>query len=65
MRLYKVGAILTAALLLPALAACGHKGNSNVTTQSAGAGQSANSGGTVIVAAGTDFTGKLQQPIGS
>lgn len=42
-----------------ALAACGH--HSNVTTQSAGAG--ASSGGTPIVAAGTDFYGRLQQPI--
>lgn len=42
-----------------ALAACGH--HSNVTTQSAGAG--ASSGGTAVVPAGTDFYGRLQQPI--
>src|SRR5579862_375514 len=42
-----------------ALAACGH--HSNVTTQSAGAG--ASSGGATLVAAGTDFYGRLQQPI--
>lgn len=42
-----------------ALAACGH--HSNVTTQSAGAG--ASSGGTTVVPAGTDFYGRLQQPI--
>jgi hypothetical protein len=50
---------LTAALL----AACAHHAT-NVTTQSAGAGQSA-SGGATLVAAGTDYYGKLEQPIGS
>jgi hypothetical protein len=48
---------------LSLLAACGHHAN-NVTTRSAGAGQS-QPGGTVLVAAGTDFYGKLQQPMGS
>jgi hypothetical protein len=48
--------------LVLALAACGH--HANVTTQSAGSNQSASSaGGTTLVNAGTDFYGKLQQPI--
>lgn len=44
------------------LAACAK--NAPVTTQSSGAGAT-NTGGTVAVAAGTDFYGKLQAPIGS
>ncbi len=44
-----------------ALAACGHR--SNVTTQSAGAGSSPAPGGATVVAAGTDFYGRLQQTI--
>ena len=48
---------------LMCLAGCGHHA-SNVTTQSAGAGQQP-AGGTTIVAAGTDYYGKLEQPIGS
>jgi hypothetical protein len=43
------------------LAACGHR--SNVTTRSAGASTTAAPGGVVLVAAGTDFYGKLQQQI--
>jgi hypothetical protein len=45
------------------LGGCGHHA-SNVTTQSAGAGQQV-AGGTTVVAAGTDYYGKLEQPIGS
>ncbi len=60
----KTKCVLLAAALVAALAACGHKGNQNVTTQSAGAGAS-NAGGTVLVMAGTDFSGKLAQPIGT
>jgi hypothetical protein len=52
-----------AGLILSLLAGCGHHAN-NVSTQSAGAGQAA-SGGTTIVAAGTNYYGKLEQPIGS
>lgn len=44
------------------LAACAK--NAPVTTQSSGTGAE-NTGGTVAVAAGTDFYGKLQGPIGS
>lgn len=36
-----------------------------VTTENSGAATGAPAGGTVLVAAGTDFYGKLQQPIGS
>jgi hypothetical protein len=49
-------------LIVASLAACGH--SNNVTTRSAGAGQSA-SGGTTVVAAGTEYYGKLERPIGS
>ncbi len=48
---------------LSLVAACGHHA-SDVTTRSAGAGQS-QAGGTVLIGAGTDFYGKLQQPMGS
>jgi|SRR5580700_1288319 hypothetical protein len=41
------------------LTACGHHA-SNVTTRSAGAGQTA-TGGATIVAAGTDYYGKLER----
>jgi len=50
-------------LAVALLTACSHRA-SNVTTRSAGAGQSA-PGGTTIVAIGTDYYGKLEQPIGS
>jgi hypothetical protein len=50
-------------LTLLCLGGCSHHA-SNVTTQSAGAGQQPG-GGTTIVAAGTDYYGKLEQPIGS
>jgi len=53
---------LAAFALSVVLAACAK--NAPVNTQSSGAG-SANSGGTVAVAAGTDYYGKLQAPIGS
>jgi hypothetical protein len=45
------------------LGGCSHHA-SNVTTRSAGAGEAAN-GGTTIVPAGAVFYGKLQQPIGT
>jgi hypothetical protein len=48
-------------LAIAILAACGH--SNNVTTRSAGAGQSG--GGTTVVPAGTEFYGKLERPIGS
>jgi hypothetical protein len=54
---------LLAAALAAGLAACGH--GSNVTTRSAAAPAANTSGGTVLVAAGTDYYGKLEQPIGS
>ena len=53
---------LAGCLAIAILAACGH--SNNVTTRSAGAGRSAN-GGTTVVAAGTEFYGKLERPIGS
>ena len=53
---------ITIAFALVVLAACGH--HSDVTTQSGGANTySSSSGGKMVVAAGTDFYGKLQQPI--
>jgi hypothetical protein len=45
------------------LAGCSHHA-ANVTTRSAGAGQATTSGATVV-AAGTDYYGKLDQPIGT
>ena len=53
---------LAAAAIAATLAACAK--SAPVTTQSSGADQ-ANAGGAVAVAAGTDFFGKLEQPIGS
>jgi len=50
------------AIFCIALASCGR--SSNVSTRSATQGQTA-AGGAVIAAAGTDFYGKLQQPISS
>jgi len=44
------------------LAGCSHA--NNVTSRSAGAGQ-APAGGTTIVAAGTEYFGKLEQPLGT
>jgi hypothetical protein len=44
------------------LAGCSH--HANVTSRSAGAGQTP-AGGATIVAAGTEYYGKLQQPIGT
>ncbi|HEY9179455.1 MAG TPA: hypothetical protein VIO32_01970 [Candidatus Baltobacteraceae bacterium] len=53
---------LTIAVALVVLAACGH--HSDVTTQSGGSNTySSSSGGKTVVAAGTDFYGRLQQPI--
>lgn len=46
-----------------ALVGCGR--SSNVTTTSAGGPNAPNGSGTVLVAAGTDFYGKLQQAISS
>lgn len=43
------------------LSACGHR--SDVTTRSSQANGTSTTGGTVVVASGTDFYGKLQQPI--
>ncbi|HEY8297531.1 MAG TPA: hypothetical protein VIG32_05870 [Candidatus Baltobacteraceae bacterium] len=52
------------AALASGLAGCGR--HSDVTTQSAGSNAApGTSGGPVLVAAGTDFYGKLQQPIGT
>lgn len=55
-------ALAAVGLALSLLTACGHA--NNVATRSAGAGQP-ETGGTVLIAAGTDFYGKLQQPMGS
>lgn len=49
--------------LVMLLVACGH--SSKVQTKSAGAANSVPPGAAVVVPAGTDFYGKLQQPIGS
>ena len=49
--------------LATVLGGCNHHA-SNVTTRSAGVGETAN-GGTTIVPAGSVFYGKLQQPIGT
>ncbi|HYK52555.1 MAG TPA: hypothetical protein VEV38_03410 [Candidatus Eremiobacteraceae bacterium] len=54
--------MLGVAAIAATLAACSQK--APVTTQSSGTGAT-NAGGTVAVAAGTDFYGKLQAPIGS
>jgi hypothetical protein len=54
----------SALLLALSLGACGGH-HSNVTTKSAGSNVAGVAGGTVLVAAGTDFYGKLQQPIGT
>lgn len=50
-------------LALGMLAGCSHHA-ANVTTRSAGAGQTA-TGGAIVVPAGTDYYGKLVQPIGT
>jgi len=54
--------MMIAAAIAAALTACAK--SAPVTTESRGAG-AANTGGTVAVAAGTDYYGKLQAPIGS
>lgn len=54
--------LLAALVLSASIAACAK--SAPVTTQSSGSG-AANIGGTVAVAAGTDYYGKLQAPIGS
>ena len=60
---YKRSLDLLAALTLGVVfAACGH--SNNVATRSAGAGQAA-TGGSTVVSSGTIFYGKLEQPIGS
>jgi hypothetical protein len=48
-------------LLVLALFACGH--HADVTTRSAGSNAANSTGGTPLVPAGTDYYGKLQQPI--
>jgi hypothetical protein len=55
--------LFAACLFLTVVAGCSHHA-SNVTTQSAGAGQ-APRGGNTIVAPGTEYYGKLEQPIGT
>lgn len=57
----KLGAI-SGGLVLVVLAACGR--HSDVTTRSAGASQPV-ADGVAVVAAGTEFYGKLEAPIGS
>lgn len=52
---------LVAISFVLALCACGH--HSDVTTRSAGSNGAGNGGGPTLVASGTDFYGKLQQPI--
>jgi|SRR5579884_153426 len=54
-----IGILLTCTML----AACGH--SSKVQTQSARAVNQAALGGTVVVPAGTEYYGRLQEPIGS
>lgn len=56
-------AIAAVMLLQLVLQGCGR--SSNVRTQSAGQGQPAAATGPMLIAAGTDFYGKLQQPISS
>ncbi len=58
----RIPVVAAVALTTFALIACAK--NAPVTTQSSGS-TSTMSGGTVVVAAGTDFYGKLQQPIGT
>ena len=53
----------TVAIALAAALAAGCAKSAPVTTQSSGSGGA--TGGTVVIAAGTDFYGKLQQHIGS
>ena len=54
--------LIAIAVAATMLSACGK--SSNVSTESSGTG-AAPAGGAVLVAAGTDFYGRLQQPIGS
>jgi hypothetical protein len=54
-------AFVTVITVLAALCACGR--SSNVSTQSAASGAPAASGGSVLVPAGTQFRGKLQNEI--
>lgn len=48
-------------LVVLALFACGHR--SDVTTRNSGSNAANTTGGSTIVAAGTDYYGRLQQPI--
>ncbi|MDQ6781145.1 MAG: hypothetical protein M3Z37_08375, partial [Candidatus Eremiobacteraeota bacterium] len=48
-----------------ALAGCGHSSNVNSTSAGNGAADTTAGNGPVAIAAGTDFYGKLQQPISS
>lgn len=57
----KKPAALTAALFALTLGACGH--HSDVTTRSAGANAAGSNGGTQVVAAGTQYYGKLDRAI--
>ncbi len=57
------GVLVRSCLAFILFAGCAHHA-ANVTTQSAGAGQSA-SGGATVVSAGTVYYGKLEQPIAS
>ena len=61
MRLSSTPRLATAALLALSLVACAKQ--QTVTTQSAGAGAPAPAGGKVVVAANTDFYGKLDTEI--
>jgi hypothetical protein len=55
--------IIAAMIACTVLAGCGH--SSKVQTRSAGAANQAALAGTVVIPAGTEFYGKLQEPIGS
>lgn len=63
-RFARYASVIAAVLLFQfTLTGCGR--SSNVSTRSAGQGQMNTTTGPVLVAAGTDFYGKLQQPISS
>ena len=61
MTISRIGNLVAAVACTALLAACAK--SQPVTTQSSGS--AATTGGTMLVAAGTDFYGKLQQPIGT
>lgn len=60
---YSIERLLSIAAVAVVLGGCSN--NAPVTTQSSGGAAGTPPGGTVIAAVGTDFYGKLQQPIGS